>query len=411
MFHSMQLNLRIKRKAGLVIFVLCISALCTGLFVAHENATHFRASSWTFKQVTAPLNSSEARLSNVSCTSPTFCVAAGSFSTSLNGDFYAFMSVFDGTNWSARQAETYLNTGPSAIKSVSCTSPTFCVAVGYFTDTSSKQEGFISIYNGAVWQDSRFVFPTSITNFYDPTGEEINSVSCTSTTFCVAAGRYFTDQDEVAFVSVYNGTTWEVSDQGPPSTWSSSDAVSVSCTSLTFCAAIGEYFYSTYLYRQFVSTFNGKLWDYKEFTLPIGSSSMLSKISCTSSIFCVAGGSYFSDKSSGNTPDAVFLSFFNGSKWVAKQIKLPRTHGPGINSVSCTSSTFCVASIRFDTNDAPPTVGHVSVVYDGTKLTSMLSKGKSTFTDPPYAVSCTTAKFCAEYGGHSNFVIFTNKYF
>ncbi len=65
-----------------------------------------------------------------------------------------------------------------------CTSATFCVAVG--------ASGYATIYNGSSWSDPRGT---------SRTGRTIDAVSCFSSSFCVAV-------DTTGYATIYNGTSW-----------------------------------------------------------------------------------------------------------------------------------------------------------------------------------------------------------
>jgi hypothetical protein len=66
-------------------------------------------------------------LSQVSCTSATFCEAVGSYlDTNFNTDPLA--AVWNGTAWSLQSTPTL--TTEAAFVAVSCTSPSFCEAWG-----------------------------------------------------------------------------------------------------------------------------------------------------------------------------------------------------------------------------------------------------------------------------------------
>ena len=68
---------------------------------------------------------------------------------------------------------------------------------------------------------------------------ELNSVSCTSATNCVAVGDYMdqADTSDTTLAEQWNGTSWTVLTTPSPVTFSA--LVSVSCPSATHCVAVG----------------------------------------------------------------------------------------------------------------------------------------------------------------------------
>jgi hypothetical protein len=137
-------------------------------------------------------------LTAVSCPSTFFCVAVGID----RGDGIWAVTFKEGT-WSSLEQ---LGAGPNAMTSLSCATPTACVAVsgrGAFT------------YDGATWTSRPF-----------PGGADVMSgVSCPTPSFCLAVGGG----------SVYTYTS---------GTWSSgrhlgADLTGVSCPTTSFCVAVG----------------------------------------------------------------------------------------------------------------------------------------------------------------------------
>ena len=101
-------------KSNLVVVAAAALALLGGSLVAGpaQAAGHATTGSWTKPALVDPR---AGGVSDVSCTSKTFCVAVDAFGSAL---------VLNGTTWGA--AHSIDTTG---LGSVSCASPTFCVAV------------------------------------------------------------------------------------------------------------------------------------------------------------------------------------------------------------------------------------------------------------------------------------------
>ena len=204
-----------------------------------------------------------AQILTTTCVSATFCVDGGTYKGS---DYYtqAFVSVFNGATWNDTELAGSLNTeGMAAVTSVSCTSATFCVAVGHYYDSSSKV--FASVFNGTTWTTSEVAGDINTGGYAG-----VSSVSCTSATFCVAGGQYENSPErDQAFVSVYNGTTWTDTEVvGALNTDGFAAVNSVSCTSASFCVAGGYYQDSNGNEQAFVSVYNGTTWTCLLYTSP-----------------------------------------------------------------------------------------------------------------------------------------------
>jgi hypothetical protein len=149
----------------------------------------------------------------VSCASSTFCVAVDEGGQAI---------TYNGSTWSA---PVVIDSTPvSTVDAVSCPSSTFCAAV--------DSAGNIIGYNGTTW-----AAPVSING-----GSELNSVSCTSSTFCVsvdnttyANGMYLGGPGEI--IQTPGAATGTVL----PIDTSDSDVTSVSCATTSFCVAVDSF--------------------------------------------------------------------------------------------------------------------------------------------------------------------------
>ncbi len=87
------------------------------------------------------------------------------------------------------------------LTSVSCVSPTNCLAVG--SDAASV---LIESWNGKAWR--RMNAPVPAGSKYP----SLTGVSCASDSNCVAVGTAGSSLDSTAFGELWNGRTWRVSD-------------------------------------------------------------------------------------------------------------------------------------------------------------------------------------------------------
>ncbi len=234
------------------------TSFCVGVDGIGDAVTYAGGKWGTPKMVDGSGGANAVNISSVSCPSITFCAAVD-----LNGDAL----TFDGTNWTA---PTFVdNTGDNvhSLESVSCTSAAMCIAV-------DNDGGFLE-WNGMVWTPPvvfdtyqvvnktalesvscptpsfcaagdvlgnaltfdgvAWTSPTPI----DPDTESIDAVSCASATFCVA-GIASTGGTYSGYVSYYDGTTWSAPapvDTAGPGNSSPGNLSTISCPSITFCAA------------------------------------------------------------------------------------------------------------------------------------------------------------------------------
>lgn len=135
----------------------CATAAASGTPGAPSTVGTFNGGSWSTFQ-TSTTGALNDRILDVSCATPTFCVA-------VNLDGHAI--IFDGTGWSTSRA-----TGVKGLVSVSCPSASFCMAVA----TSGSSVTF----DGTSWSISG-AMPGFQAGF-------VRSVSCASATTCTALG-------------------------------------------------------------------------------------------------------------------------------------------------------------------------------------------------------------------------------
>jgi hypothetical protein len=170
---------------------------------------------WSRVKIVDPYAHSGSKnfISSMSCTGPTFCVAADGNGRTLQ---------WNGTKW---VFPAQLN-APMIHESinVSCASAKFCLAIG---NSGSR----VDIWNGLGWT------PGPPSDFSHDTN---NFVSCTSPQYCVVANGL--DQ-----VSDWDGSSWSpVQTISLPSSTKFFDAVS--CASGGYCEAVGGANSFLYLY-------------------------------------------------------------------------------------------------------------------------------------------------------------------
>ncbi|MBW4030578.1 MAG: hypothetical protein HIU57_07900 [Acidobacteria bacterium] len=238
----MSVNLLLRRGATLLLGAVLSAGSLVGLVGTPAAATGLAntgSPTWTDQQVAAALNlGNQAAVNSVSCVNATFCVAGG-FYTDATSHLQALVSTWDGTSWTDHELAAALNLGnQAAVNSVSCVNATFCVAGGYYTDTTSHLQAFASTWDGTSWTDQQLAATLNQGN-----QAAVNSVSCVSASFCVAGGDYTNASSHFqAFASTWDGTSWTDHELAAPLDQGHGAYVdSVSCVSATFCVAGGIY--------------------------------------------------------------------------------------------------------------------------------------------------------------------------
>jgi hypothetical protein len=254
----------------------------------------------------------------VSCSTATACLAVGVSAASGEN---TLSEQWNGTTMSVVSSPPSGSNPTVELNGISCTSASFCIAVGRIFKSGGDQI-LTEKWNGTKWTQltSPSMGPDAFVDVY--------GVSCKSTTFCMAVG-WFTDEPSEALAMKWNGSSWTV--ETVPNDGDTEDNIleSVSCATTTFCIAVGNG------PGQLIDRWNGSVWTIVSTTANFG----LEGVRCRSTTFCMAVGA----QSSGGATDTL-AEKWNGVTWSV--LTTPNVSGsPGniLHSVSCTGTTFCMA--------------------------------------------------------------------
>jgi hypothetical protein len=305
----------------------------------------WNGSTWTVVPSPSPrLPGGGAVLTSVSCTSSTNCMAVGQTQVFTEpGGFtvlHPFAESWNGTSWSVVPTPKLAHSGAS-LNGVSCTSSTSCMAVG--NEGTPKNVTLFTLaesWNGTAW---KFVStPPPLT----PGGTALNTVSCTSTSACMAVGYYgFNDGTgtQVALAEQWNGTTWKI--RTTPTPGSSGFLGGVACTAPTACLAVGAHETPTIFLVTLAEQWNGTSWKVTPSPNPRGFGvATFGDVSCPAAAACMGVGSWTdpTGESSFNLAEA-----WNGTSWSILKTPSPGSTNNQLNGVSCTSPSSCMAVGNF----------------------------------------------------------------
>ena len=364
---------------------------------------------WVSQPFPVPANSFGAGLTGVSCTSPRFCEAVGSYFDGTTGTNVTLAARWNGASWSLQSTPNPAGFNFEQFNTVSCASPTFCEA---WASGNAGNPGITLAerWNGASWRQQ--TVPPSAT---------VNSVSCVSAKFCEAVGS--------GPAYAWNGSTWTA--QTIPDPASSGNLGGVSCSARNFCQAVGEYNNGNVV--GVAAGWNGSIWSVRATPNPAGGTfTNLNAVSCVSRASCEAGG-YFELQMTANDSKAL-AEAWTGSSWqLQRAVAPPGATYNALSAVSCASATFCEAiGTHFDsagnqvslmemwngrswTIQASPQQGAASLSCVSTHFCEAVGAGPfaeiwngsswKIQTRPgaayvlPQAVSCATVDFCMSVDG------------
>ena len=306
----------------------------------------------------------DARFSSVSCASPGNCTAVGSFQNSNNG-YEAFTMTMTNGAWALARPAVFPSgvqpTYPSAsFRSVSCTSPGNCTAVGNYLNSGNNQEAFTMTSTNGVWDIARpAVFAEGVQN--DSPLAQFNSVSCASPGNCTAVGYFKTlDSSREAFTMTSTNGAWELARpavfaEGVQPISRIADFNSVSCASPGNCTAVGRFKNMSDASEAFTMTMTNGVWALAQpavFSPEIQNNfpnAQFNSVSCASPGNCTAAGNFFNK----NSNNVAFTMTSTNGVW---ELARPAVFASGVqsdsspstfSSVSCASPGKCTAAGDF----------------------------------------------------------------
>ncbi len=303
-------------------------------------AETWNGTTWSIQTTPTPAGGTGAELWDMSCTSITACTAVGWSYLTGSDDFVTLAEVWNGTAWSIESTPNPAGSTDSALLGVWCSSATACTAVGDDKNSSGDYVSSAETWNGAAWSLQAIPTPAAATG---PEGAEMDGVSCTSITACIAVGNYENSSDDVLVLTeIWNGTAWSIASTPVPTGATDSYLDGVSCTSPTACTATGGYTDGSGAGETLAEEWNGTAWSVQSTPNPAGATfGGLFEVACTSPSACMAVGTW---QHNSKTYDTLAESW-NGSLW---KIKRTLNHVAGATNsalygLSCPSSTACMA--------------------------------------------------------------------
>jgi hypothetical protein len=377
---------RARPLTGLLVALVALPLLAAAPAPA-ATAAAATAPPWTIQPTKNP--GSLNILSGVSCPSATRCMAAG---FDFNGSRDVVLpELWNGSTWQVRvpvNGDPLLGSKLSVLNAASCPTTTKCELVGVTGNSGTLP--LAARWNGKLGKAS-----ISSQTVADPPGSTLailNGVSCTSVTACTAVG-FYTDAAHVehTLAERWDGSSWQIQ----PSGTTTGEFNAVSCSSATFCMAVGSHGSTAEL----VGVWNGSTW-----LFPLGSNfngatfARLNGVSCTADGSCIMVG-----QTSG--PNGATGFFPLALKWISGQFFLLNPASlsmtlNGLNSVSCTSSSNCLAVGFFQ--DSRGQQDTLAEQWDGTTWSYAATPNPVGTLPSLDGVSCSSAGTCTAVGSFKN---------
>jgi len=337
-------------------------------------------------RVAVPSPGDNGVLTDVSCTTPTDCVAVGRYGGGPLQYKTLILRTVNGVSWSRIRSP---NPGyEHFLEAVSCVSATECTAVGAMRLPNDPEPLFdpdlrplvLRTTDGTDWA----WVPT------DAYGEQswLVDVSCTSAVRCRAVGSAGNAGSDHILLRTTNGTRWLR--QSIPASPTRTTFKAIDCASNVRCTAVGYFGPSNRFLTLVLQTTDGRTWERRASPNPVasGDSARLEDVSCTGPVCSAVGYA----ESHPIVPSRAFiLRTTDGLSWT--RAATPPDSPTWLTSVTCTSATECTATGEL-------TSSHLTEILRTTNGTTWTSLDHQSARDgrDVAAVSCPIPTACTAVG-------------
>src|ERR1700704_258617 len=387
-----------------------VSAACAATLLACAATAHAKA--WELKAVGIPSGGTEGTLRGVSCTSTTFCIAVGDFNKEVWG---ADGNMWNGTSWTEASVQANPGNKNGNLRSVSCWSTTGCRA----SRACGGEEGGGGVGKTLIerLKEGKFTQiaspnPALGTGSEDGKFSELLGIACPTASFCLSTGKYVNTsgggEAGAVLAEEWNSEEWlRLKPIEKPAKRKNATLWSTSCIEEGVCMSAGAWGREVEgtLFSQAGSESYNKAenkWNSVEAEEPITAKfATFYGISCTSSTFCMAVGQWSESVSS--PPYKALADIWNGSSWTAVLFSggVGITKESTFRGVSCPATEECEAVGSYVTSEGV----EKSLVYIWkskewkVQTTSDPTGAKATSFN---AISCTASETCSAVGGFVN---------
>ncbi len=329
-----------------------------------------------------------ADLESVSCSAANACTAVGRYNTgSSELTTSPFAERWNGTKWTRQTVPTHAGAKTTYLNGAACPSASECIAVGFY-GSAERYYALGERWNGSEWSIVSTPEPAGATYAY------IWSVSCASSSYCVAMGTYTTSTTaRMPFAETWNGTKWTEQTPPVPSGAKTAALYGISCVSASACMAVGPDETSAGVGEAFADRWNGTEWSLQPMALPSGASEPYPvSVACTSSSTCAALLDY------GGTGPRMGAQRWNGTSWsVEATATVPGATAEGFSTISCGASASCTAVGAYENAEAQELTVAEHWNGSGWALQETTNLGEKR-DDELTGVSCQSAIACVAVG-------------
>jgi hypothetical protein len=370
-----------RRMTALPRLLLSMCASVTAVTFVGMTAQPAEAAPQKWSVTSSPDVGSGDDFAGVSCLGSAFCAAVGSY----DGGDRTLTELWNGSSWSVT-ASPSPGGDPDELFGVSCFDADSCMAVGWYYNTSIEDYDTLALYwDGSSWSMTTTPSPSVQSVLY--------GVSCTALNSCMAVGYDDGVSGFVTLVESWNGSVWSVVSSPNVGPYNSV-LQSVSCLNSVTCMAVGWYDGSSGS-ETLVESWNGSMWSVVSSPDPGSGNNELLGVSCFNSTSCTAVGLY----SVGFGPSLTLVETSSGRTWSAVVSENKGERSNQLRSVSCTSTSNCVA---VGYREVPDRNDRTLVESSGPRGWHIARSRNPAATDQLFALNCIGSRSCQAVGDNGS---------
>jgi hypothetical protein len=377
---------------------MAVGSTTNGAGTTVPYAVRWKQGTWIAQELKPPPEAPVVALRSISCTSATWCIAAGFVEHPTSESRTQFGESWNGSEWSINSPTTPpgARIGAEGL-GVSCTSPSACTWAGYYLGEHPGSTGayfgsLIERWNGTEWSIQSFERPGV---FQDG----LMAVSCSTPESCTAVGAYEIQQHHwVAMVEQWNGERWRVQRSPAEASPYRNELFGVSCVGESSCATVGNYVVGGYWLQLGMTRSETSMGVQSTPSASGATHGLITGDSCASSTACIAVGSY--QNSSGTTVS--LADAWNGVEWKTQATpNPPGAKATELRRVSCTSPSECTAVGAYTNSSG--TIATLAERFNGTKWEVQSTANPNGAKESRLSgVSCTSPTSCSAVGFYKN---------
>jgi hypothetical protein len=354
--------------------------ICAVVFVALTSS----ALAWTIESTPSPMSATGSSLNRISCPNQEWCMAVGYY---LNSS--GVQSTFAAHREGVYKAETPPNPvgEKPELLGVSCPTTEFCMAVGRYFSSELPLEIADEWTKAGGWKTQTLTMPSG--GF----ASELGNVSCPTSSECMAVGDYHDSAGEHYLAQHWVGSAWTAETPPSPTTDSFPGLTSVDCPEIEECMVAGETKDSSGVFVPASDEWKSNVWKIQT-PLHSGSDSkyLFDGVSCPETIKeCVGVGSYANATSKVET----LAEEWRSSTW---EYQITQNNGVPSELISVYCSPTIKECIAVGSGEGF-TLGEELSAGKWLLLTTANETGST--ADELNGVSCETLKHCFAVGSYT----------